>query len=132
MPSRVVLPPEEFWRGTRPSHAANWRPLWKTFASPTLATNALAVSGPIPGIACSGWLAVSSRGQAFISGSPHFCFQKLRKDLSTIIECGSVFRNQNNTLLFEIFQGYLIPIREGCDEQLAGDVSRTQTVAARA
>ena len=25
MPSRFVLPPEEFWRGTSPSHAANWR-----------------------------------------------------------------------------------------------------------
>jgi hypothetical protein len=33
-----------------------------------------------------------------------------------------VFRNQNNTLLFVIFQGYRIPIREGCDEQLAGHV----------
>jgi hypothetical protein len=31
-------------------------------------------------------------------------------------------------LLFVIFEGYRIPIREGCDEPLAGDVSRTQTV----
>jgi hypothetical protein len=67
MLSRFVLPPEEFWRGTSPSQAANWRPLLKTFALPTLATNALAVSGPIPGIACKRWLAVSSRCHALIS-----------------------------------------------------------------
>lgn len=43
------LPPLECCRGTRPSHAASWRPLSKFRASPTLAASALAVSGPIPG-----------------------------------------------------------------------------------
>lgn len=33
----------------RPSHAANWRPLWNVVASPTLATTASAVSRPTPG-----------------------------------------------------------------------------------
>jgi hypothetical protein len=53
IPSNVVLPPVEFWRGTSPSHAASCRPLWNVFASPMLATNAVAVSGPIPGIAAT-------------------------------------------------------------------------------
>jgi hypothetical protein len=53
IPSSRCLPPLEFCRGTSPSHAKNWRPFSNVLASPTLATSALAVSGPIPGIACS-------------------------------------------------------------------------------
>lgn len=48
IPSRRILPPEESWRGTSPNQAASCRPLLNVRASPTLATNALAVGGPIP------------------------------------------------------------------------------------
>src|SRR2546428_469074 len=61
MPSRRSLPPEESWRGTKPNHAASWRPFLNVFASPILATSALAVIGPIPGIASSRRLCVLSR-----------------------------------------------------------------------
>ena len=69
MPSKVGLPPLECWRSTTPSHAANWRPLSKFFASPTLATMAVAVSGPIPGTFSSRGLASLARCQALICTS---------------------------------------------------------------
>jgi len=46
MPSNRGFLPLECWRGTKPSQAANWRPVVKVVPSPRLATNALAVSGP--------------------------------------------------------------------------------------
>ena len=49
-PNNCARPPVECWRGTSPNHAANSRPLRNVFTSPTAATNAVAVIGPIPGI----------------------------------------------------------------------------------
>lgn len=63
MPSQVGLPPLECWRGTRPSQAASWRPFLKVVASPTAATHAVAVSGPLPSL----W---ASRGQASLGSHP--------------------------------------------------------------
>jgi hypothetical protein len=42
------LPPVEFWLGTRPSQAPNCRALANWPKSPTLATSAEAVTGPMP------------------------------------------------------------------------------------
>src|SRR6476619_2408580 len=39
MPPNRFLPPVEFWRGTRPSHAANSRPLRKPLGSATIAAS---------------------------------------------------------------------------------------------
>ena len=50
MPRSCVLPPLEFWSGTKPIHAANCRAFLKLLGSPALATNSLAVMGPIPGM----------------------------------------------------------------------------------
>jgi hypothetical protein len=44
------LPPLERWRGVRPIKAANSRPLAKDATSPTVATTAVAITGPTPGI----------------------------------------------------------------------------------
>src|SRR5262249_37948998 len=52
---RRVLPPVEFCRGTRPSHAANSRPLRNAVGSPTVAAMAVAMIGPIPGIIPARW-----------------------------------------------------------------------------
>ena len=49
IPCNKTLPPLERCRGTSPNQAANSRPLLKHLASPIDATNAVAVSGPIPG-----------------------------------------------------------------------------------
>ena len=57
MPSTVGLPPLERCQGTKPIHAASWRPLANAFESPMLATNALTVEGPIAEIAVSSQLA---------------------------------------------------------------------------
>src|SRR6185369_11400228 len=54
MPPRRCLPPVEFCRGTRPSQAANSRPLRKPPGSATLAAIALAMIGPMPGIVAPG------------------------------------------------------------------------------
>ena len=51
MPSSFCLPPVECSRGTNPIQAANSRPLRKAAPLPMAATSAVAVSGPIPGIA---------------------------------------------------------------------------------
>ena len=51
-PSRV-LPPLEYWRGTSPSQAANWRPFLKSWPLPTVATKADAVMGPMPRRVCT-------------------------------------------------------------------------------
>src|SRR4051794_10106258 len=44
----VALPPVEYWRGTRPSHAAMSRPRANMRPFPTAATTAVAINGPIP------------------------------------------------------------------------------------
>src|SRR5438128_7906035 len=49
IPPRRTLPPGEFCRGTRPSHAANSRPLRKSLGSTTVAAMAVAMIGPIRG-----------------------------------------------------------------------------------
>src|SRR5271169_2147869 len=49
MPPRRVLLPDEFWRGTRPSQAANSRPDLKCDGSVTVAAIAVAVMKPTPG-----------------------------------------------------------------------------------
>jgi hypothetical protein len=49
--SSRCLPPVEYSRGTIPTHAAKSRPLRKLLALPTAATSAVAVTGPIPGMA---------------------------------------------------------------------------------
>jgi hypothetical protein len=43
------LPPVEYCRGTKPSHAANCRPLANSCPVAMVAVIAEAVSGPIPG-----------------------------------------------------------------------------------
>src|SRR5437660_12361446 len=43
-----VLPPVEYWGGTKPSHAANCRPLVNSCPVAILAVIAEAVSGPTP------------------------------------------------------------------------------------
>src|SRR5215472_13757016 len=53
MPPRRSLPPLEFWRGTRPIHAARFLPDLNVVGSGIVATKALASNGPIPGIAIS-------------------------------------------------------------------------------
>lgn len=50
-PSRS-LPPEECWRGTRPSRAAKSRPQRKCAMLGANASTASAISGPMPGIVC--------------------------------------------------------------------------------
>src|SRR5438477_4550595 len=56
IPPRRVLPPVEFCRGTRPSHAANSRPLRNAIGSTTVAAIAVAMIGPMPGIVANRWL----------------------------------------------------------------------------
>ena len=51
MRPRMVRPPLEICRGTRPRQAARSRPLSKAAPSPTAETMALAMIGPIPGTA---------------------------------------------------------------------------------
>ena len=45
------FPPDEHWRGTKPSQADRWRSFLNSLASPTAATIAVAVMGPMPSIA---------------------------------------------------------------------------------
>src|SRR5688572_36615 len=68
LPSRV-LPPVEFCRGTRPSQAANSRPLRKAEGSGTVAAMAVATSGPMPGMAARRWLTASALCQARMRAS---------------------------------------------------------------
>src|SRR6185312_10972770 len=56
MPPNRFLPPVGFCRGTRPSHAANSRPLRKPLGSATIAATAVAIMGPMPGIVAKRWL----------------------------------------------------------------------------
>src|ERR1039458_4814608 len=51
MPSSFCRPPVEYSRGTRPSQAANSRPLPNAAPLPIAAISAVAVTGPMPGIA---------------------------------------------------------------------------------
>src|SRR5262245_45948524 len=55
-PPRRCLPPVEFCRGTRPSQAANSRPLRKPLGSTTVAAMAVAMIGPMPGTLARRWL----------------------------------------------------------------------------
>jgi len=48
-PNRI-LPPVVYCRGVNPSQAANWRPFLNCLGSPTLASSAVAVMAPMPGI----------------------------------------------------------------------------------
>ena len=57
-------PPVPLWRGTRPSQAANSRPDRNAAGSPIMATAAVAVSTPTPGIAAIRRLATLSRCQS--------------------------------------------------------------------
>ena len=63
------FPPVENCRGTRPSQAANCRPFLNSFASPTLATTALAVTGPTPQTATMRCMAALSRTWALMRRS---------------------------------------------------------------
>src|SRR5262249_38116957 len=56
IPPRGCLPPVEFCRGTRPSQAANSRPLRKPLGSTTVAARAVAMIGPMPGTLARRWL----------------------------------------------------------------------------
>src|SRR5438309_10948593 len=64
MPYSFAWPPVECCRGTRPSQAANSRPLLNAAPLPIAATVAVETSGPIPGIcrALAGFIFV---GDAF-------------------------------------------------------------------
>src|SRR5215510_8982958 len=64
IPPRRCLPPVEFCRGTRPSQAANSRPLRKPLGSTTVAARAVAMIGPMPGTLARRWL----DGVAFVPG----------------------------------------------------------------
>ena len=55
-PAQADLALVEFFRGTRPSEAANSRPLRKPLGSVTVAAIAVAMIGPMPGIVASRWL----------------------------------------------------------------------------
>jgi hypothetical protein len=66
IPCKFVLPPDECCLGTKPSQAASCRPFAKFFASPTEATRALAVIGPIPRISSSLRDSVLARCQCWI------------------------------------------------------------------
>src|SRR5260370_532070 len=69
MPSSFCWPPVECSRGTTPIQAANSRPLWKAAPLPIAAMSAVAVTGPMPGMATSLWQASFSRTLFFISAS---------------------------------------------------------------
>src|SRR5262244_2906376 len=56
IPPRRCLPPVEFCRGTKPSQAANSRPLRKPLGSTTVAARAVAMIGPMPGTLAKRWL----------------------------------------------------------------------------
>src|SRR5215472_353295 len=56
IPPRRYLPPVECCRGTRPSQAANSRPLRKPLGSTTVAAMAVAMIGPMPGTLARRWL----------------------------------------------------------------------------
>jgi len=62
-PSRL-LPPDECCRGTRPSQADKWRPELNGEPSPMVASSAVAVMTPTPGIVVNRWLACWERCQA--------------------------------------------------------------------
>src|SRR3954452_13279357 len=64
MPPNRFLPPVEFCRGTRPSHAANSRPRRNPLGSATIAATAVAIMGPMPGIVAKRWLTELLLGQA--------------------------------------------------------------------
>src|SRR5215472_16205793 len=66
---RRSLPPLDRCCGTSPSHAANCRPDLNWVASPTVATIALAVIGPTPGIVASRRVTSFARCQAISSPS---------------------------------------------------------------
>ena len=68
-PQQTLFAARESWRGTKPNHAANCRPFLNVFASPMLATSALAVMGPMPGIASRRWLCALLRCHALICSS---------------------------------------------------------------
>ena len=53
----LVLPPVEFWRGTRPKKAANSLPFLKFEATPATVSRIVAVMMPIPGTCMSCWQA---------------------------------------------------------------------------
>ena len=82
MPCNIGLPPRECGRGTRPSQAANGRPRLKQFVSPREAINALAVIGPIPGMAAHFRLASFSLCQTWICPSNSFTWRSSTSKLS--------------------------------------------------
>ena len=59
------MPPLECCRGTIPNHAANCRPFLKVWASPTVATTAVAVIGPTPGTCISRWVTALQARRGF-------------------------------------------------------------------
>ena len=61
---RRCFPPVEFCRGTSPIQAAISRPDLNTEGSAMEAANALAVTGPTPGMVARRWLTASDRCQA--------------------------------------------------------------------
>jgi len=69
MPSKRSFPPELFCLGVNPIDAAIWRPLVNCFASPMVATSAVAISGPTPRNFCSRCATGSSPAITAISRS---------------------------------------------------------------
>lgn len=63
---RRFFPPEENWRGTRPSYAAKSRPHRKLSTDGANASTAMAVNEPTPGIVCRG-RAVSAMSGRFVA-----------------------------------------------------------------
>src|SRR5215510_4449349 len=56
IPNKRGCPPVAYCLGTHPHHAAHGRPVVKTPTSPTAASRAVAVTGPMPGIVNRRWL----------------------------------------------------------------------------
>ena len=79
MPSKVVLPPVEFCRGTRPSQAARSRAFRNWRASPTAAINAVAPIGPMPGIV------MSRRAVSSFAASTSTCRETTASLISTVL-----------------------------------------------
>src|SRR6185503_7068138 len=66
IPPRRCLPPVEFCRGTRPSQAANSRPLRKPLGSTSVAAMAVAMIGPMPGTALADGIALVPRHELLL------------------------------------------------------------------
>src|SRR5579872_782497 len=78
IPSKVVLPPVEYCRGTRPSQAARSRAFRNWRSSPTAVISAVAPIGPMPGIV------MSRRAVSCFAANTSICQETAASLISTI------------------------------------------------